>query len=423
MKLALCLLIALAAAAARAEEPGPAVEPRAAPPAPETPAAASAPETPAAAPAPETPPAAPAPPKPPAAAATRKETADPSAKSLADVMIAADKIAKIKFNGFVQGRFEFHEDAKAGLKPDGKPAETTQFLVRRARLRTAVEVPLGELVLDIDATAKGVVLKDAEATFVEPWTPLGIRITAGQFKWPFGYEMLASDYANELPEKSRATRALFPGERDRGLRMVAKWQWLRATAALVNGNGVEDAVYVGNDQNEFKDVLARAAADFGWISAGVSGWYGEAVKTTLPAGAPPVYDRFRRLRAGADAQATFQVPALGPLNLRTEFVWSQDTHLGDGLAGGVPDADQDVTALGAYATAVQNFAQQFAAVLRVDQFDPNRAKAGDQIVSLTGGVLWNASDNVKLSAAYEIPINEGVNLPDSAFTAQLQIKF
>ena len=93
-----------------------------------------------------------------------------------------------------------------------------------------------EYLLQIDATGDGVVLKDGEATFVDTWTPLGLRFTMGQFKVPFGYEVLQSSADREMPERARVIRALFPGERDRGARLTGTYQWFNFMAALVNGN-------------------------------------------------------------------------------------------------------------------------------------------------------------------------------------------
>src|SRR6185503_3972 len=102
-------------------------------------------------------------------------------------------------------------------------------------LKTVYEGTNAEYLLQIDAVGDGVTLKDAEATFVDTWTPFNFRLTMGQFKWPFGYEVLQSSGDREMPERSAVIGALFPGERDRGVRLTARWEWLRVAAALVNG--------------------------------------------------------------------------------------------------------------------------------------------------------------------------------------------
>lgn len=334
-----------------------------------------------------------------------------------------DKLAKIHLGGYAQGRFEWHQDAYPGLKPDGKPAETTMFLVRRARLKATVDAQWTQFVLQIDATGKGVALKDAEATFIEPWTPLHLRLTAGQFKWPFGYEVVQSSGDREMPERSRVVRALFPGERDRGLRVQGRWEWLRFSAALVNGNGTEDAVYGVNDQNGWKDLVGRVGADFGYVAFGFSGWGGgESLKTTAAtATAPAAFDRFGPLRVGADVQGYVDVPMLGGLALKGEVIFARDEHLGFGAAP--RDPAKDVNALGWSALAVQNIGDFVAAIARLDDYDPNLAKAGDRVFTAAGGLLVHIGGNLKLATVLEWPVSEGTDPGDAAVTAQLQAKF
>jgi hypothetical protein len=394
------LFVLLAAAASSAEEAKPesAAEP--------APAPVDTPPAPAAAPsAPASPTVPPAP--------------DPQ---LAELKTAVDTIARVRLSGFVQGRFEWHEDAAEGLNAQGKPAETTQFLVRRARLKAAAELPLCEAVVDVDALAsRGVVLRDAGVTFIEPWTPLALRLTAGQFKVPFGYEILLSDDTAEMPERTLGIRRVFSGDRDRGLRLTGKWGWLRFIAALVNGNGVEDSIYVQFDQNLFKDLIARAGADLGWLAFNLSGYLGENLKTNKDL-STPAYQRFRRLRLGADAQARFALP-LGPLSVRAEAFLAQDGHLGPGLTGGAPSPALDVLAWGAQIIAVQSLGEVLQIAFRLDHFEPDAGSANDQ--TFTGGatLIANVNTHLKMSLTYEVPWTEGVNPDDAAFTAQIQVRF
>src|SRR6185369_15157895 len=150
-----------------------------------------------------------------------------------------------------------------------------RFLVRRGRLKTVYAGENAEYLLQIDATGEGVTLKDAEATFIDTWSPLGIRFTLGQFKVPFGYEVLQSSADREMPERARVIRALFPDERDRGLRVTARWEWLRFMGAVVNGNFTNDAVYVALDQNRYMNTYLRLGADFDFLVFNVSYEFGE----------------------------------------------------------------------------------------------------------------------------------------------------
>jgi hypothetical protein len=387
-------------------------------------------------------------------------------ESLAGTRSTVDKLARIKVSGYLQGRFEYHADSVNGLNSVGRPATTNQFLVRRGRLKTVYDGTNAEYLLQIDATGSGVVLKDAEATFVDTWSPFGFRLTVGQFKWPFGYEILQSSGDREMPERSLVIRRLFPGERDRGLRLTAKYEWLRVAAALVNGTGTQDPIYVNNDQNTFKDLVARVGGDFEWLVVGLSGYLGRATTTTTPttrssiAGTdknmdgtitpdeltitstpvPAAYKRFARKRLGADAQLYFDVPALGGLALKGEFVLAKDTNLDYGGVAANPCAD--ALSLGWIATVVQNVGDFVGLVFRADYYDPVRSRSlpdscvittgstmgqkigtGDATTTLGGGLLLYGSGNIKGTFTYEHIAEQSVSVKNDIFTAQLQARF
>jgi hypothetical protein len=375
-------------------------------------------------------------------------------ESVTATQATTESLSKIKLSGYVQGRFEWHDDADSGLNAQNRPAETNRFFVRRGRLKATYGGTNAEYMLQVDATGDGVSLRDAEATFVDTWTPLGLRLTVGQFKWPFGYEVLQSSSEREMPERSLVVRRLFPGERDRGLRLQARHEWLRFAAALVNGNGTGDAIYGTFDQTSFKDLVGRVGGDFGLVVLGASGYWGHTLKTgtdvngdgrlssselSLVSGMPPTYERYSRLRLGADAQLYVDVAAIGGLALKGEIIWARDSSMDFG--GGLPeDPCRNETSLGWYVTAVQNLGDHLAAVIRVDQFDRNSgvaegcsasilsAAAADKVTTLGGGILVHASANLRATLVYEHPIEQEVGavnnvLANDTFTAQLQTKF
>ncbi|MCC7385794.1 MAG: hypothetical protein IT384_28350 [Deltaproteobacteria bacterium] len=340
---------------------------------------------------------------------------DGTAETLGIMSPVLDALSNIKLSGYAQGRFEYHADSKIGVSATGKPATTTQFLVRRGRLKTTYRGQWAELVLQIDASSSGVSLKDAEATFVEPWSGLElVRITGGQFKWPFGYEVLQSSSERQMPERARVIRTLFPGERDRGFRLKVSYEWLHFAAAVVNGNGTTDSVYGGNDQNTMKDVVGRAGADFDWLVFGVSGYIGEGLSTKLgDATSPTTITDFVKARLGADAQVYLDVPSVGGLALKGEVVYAKD-------AGGS-------TPFGFWFLAVQNIGESLGVFARYDYFDADLDQAGDAISGIGGGAQYFLSPNFRLSAVYERPISHvasGADDPtDDIFTLQLQGMF
>jgi hypothetical protein len=355
-------------------------------------------------------------------------------------------LKKLKLSGYIQGRYEHYQSSRDGISvtTDGKkttPTNTDRFLVRRARLKAAYGGTNAEYLFQIDATGDGVTLKDAEATFVDTWTPFNLRLTVGQFKVPFGYELLQSSGDREMPERSGIVKAYFDGERDRGLRLTARYEFLRLAVALINGNGVKDtSVYDGTslygtqDPNEFKDFSGRLGVDFGSIVGGVSAYLGRGPMTTklnpattstdpaIPSTPATITSNYmRRTRLGVDLQGYLDVPEIGGLALKGELIWGSEAAID---WNDVPsDPSKNVRKLGWIVTAVQNIGDSIGVVVRVDQFDPSTAVTDNKVTTLGGGVLVHASNNLKATLVYQHPMEEGPRKDDDSLIAQLQAKF
>lgn len=352
---------------------------------------------------------------------------------------AAEKLDRLKVSGYVQARYQWHEDATFGVDGNNQPLETSRFYIRRARMKTVYSGKNAEYLVQIGSGGGPVTLSDAEATLVDTWTPVGLRLTLGQFKVPFGFEIGQPASEIELPERTLLERSLFPGERDRGLRLTGHYQELRFSAALINGNGVVDPIYTTYDQTSFKDLVARVGADFRILVLGVSGYYGHALKTTLGKpgtaagpGTAASYARVRRVRLGADAQLYFRTPHVGRLIIRGELVLAHDTSLA--FSGTPADSCGSQQTLGWYATVVQNVGERFGVALRVDQYDPNRglndtcaqyaASEQDRVTTLGASFLFYISENLRTMLAYEHLAEQAPTVPgNDIVTVQMQAKF
>lgn len=354
-------------------------------------------------------------------------------ESLLETKSTANSLAKLKFSGYIQGRYQWHDNSVSGVDDDGEPTNLNRFYVRRGRLKATYVGDNAEYMLQIDATQDGVVLRDAEATFVDTWTPLGLRLTVGQFKVPFGFEVLQSSSDREMPERAAVIRALFPGERDRGLRLQGRWEWLRFSLALVNGNFLADhAVYGTNDPNRSLDGIGRVWGDFGFLAVGLSGHYGE--KLAIDPALATATQRYGLWRAGADAQLYHDIEGVGGLVLRGEFIVGRDSHRS--YRGMAEDPCLDRKSLGWILTVVQNIGDHFGVVARLDQFDRDAGcpsmttslldgiRVG-QLTTIGGGVLVHVSGNLKATVVYEHPIEqEGLASRGNDFlTSQLQARF
>jgi hypothetical protein len=453
--LAVALTCALVSPAlAQPQEPAnPPADPNQAPPPPPPPPAEAQPaEAPA-----ETPPAAEAPPEEPGAKSVEDRLAEVEGKveGMSEPFSAMQtdilNLKRLKFSGYIQARYDWHDDADFGQElRSGAIVNrgTNRFFVRRGRLKATYAGDLSEYVLQIDATGDAVVLRDAEASFLltndNPWipsaTPWELKLTMGQFKVPFGFEVLQSSGDREMMERAAVIRSFFPGERDRGLRLVYVYDFFKLQAAIINGNFIQGDIHGTSDQSSWKDLVGRIGVDFDFINIGVSGHTGRFLRQTrAPSMAMPVagYDRFSRLRLGADTQIYVDVPAVGGLVLRGEAIWAKDEQMSFGGVEPATNRCKDADRFGWYATLVQNVGDTFALAVRFDQFDPISSLADecdvpatvtgaeqDKQTNLNVALLAHISGNLKATLEYDhAGEDDAVQKDNDVLTVQLQAKF
>ena len=363
--------------------------------------------------------------------------------------------SKLKLSGYVQGRYEWHDGSVNGatFSSTGTATVTNQnrFMVRHAYLTAQYNGTYAESFMQIDANTKdGLGFRDVYVAVLEPWTPLKMKLSAGQFRYPFGYEAQQSDADREMPERAPVEKFFFDGERDRGLRLQGAYRFFNFSIALVNGTvydgtknlaaSKDPAPFGNNDPNEFKDWAGRLGVDFGFLVGGLSGYFGKglyikppvAATDSTPASAAVPDSRYK-YRVGADVQGYLRVPSVGLLALKGEVIYGKDTAR---QFHGVPaDPCKSGATWGFILTAVQNFAGSFGAVVRVDMKDTlarsivdgcgEQAKAeADRVLTTGAGLLYHASANLKLTVTYEHPAEQGANQKDNDFAmGQLTARF
>jgi hypothetical protein len=340
------------------------------------------------------------------------------------VIADVDKLKKIKFSGYLQFRYEVAEHDNDSVRVSGSPATITptnleRFYLRRARFKLTYDhAPWSQFVLTVDAGAdRQARLLDGYAALTDPrTTEPRHQLWLGQFNVPFGYEIERSSSLRELPERSRMENVLFPGERDRGLKLMSEWGPLEAVISVINGGGIGSPEFPATDPSRAKDVLGRVRGHFGPLDVALSGYGGEAV---VPYTGPDA--TLSRTRVGGDAQFYYEFSRLGGGTLRGEY-WAGHNVNADSVLGlsvrpttanpvTLPVAGANLNHLatdfaGYYVMWVQNLGSRFQVAGRFDAYDPNVDVEHDQFERWNAAVHWFHAGLTRLTVSYEIPKTE-----------------
>jgi hypothetical protein len=370
-------------------------------------------------------------------------------------------------SGYFQPQFQYGErDAtlKVGTANTSPDRSFSRVGIRRGRVKLTFEEAPGSAVLQIDASEKGLVLKDAYLQVADPWTKTNV-LRAGVFEPPFGNEIAYSSVRRESPESSALYQMLFPEERDMGvmvqLRPAASspLHMLKLDAALLAGNGAN------METDNRRDVVAHlhAAHDFGQafsIAGGVSCYFGGVYQGTetvyrmqdgafVPDSDPRNRGRFaRREYRGVDIRLHMHGQAW-TRQLRAEYVAGcqpgSATDMRSRVTSTLPAHDTYVRDFrGGYVIFVQDIARSpFSAVAKYEWLDPNTHIAGDDVGlnhsvaadilrrTLGLGMLWQPGRHFRLQACYDVNRQETssalagyeADRRDNVFTLRLQYRF
>ncbi len=346
-------------------------------------------------------------------------------------------LKRIKISGYVQAQFQLadHKGIKSFEGGDFSTATDKRFMVRRGRLKVAYVTDLTQVVLQIDATEKGVGLKDAYISFTEPWLKT-FGIQAGVYDRPFGFEIHYSSSLRESPERSRASQTLFPSERDLGAMLVVNapktvkfWSGFNLQVGLYAGDAINPdfkekkdfigrLAYTGTTKNEFFKVGVGVSMYNGYVYNGTKKIYTMqtlADGLTQGFGVDSVAENkgqySKRQYFGADAQLTFDFP-FGITQLRGEYIMgiqpggaSSSTSPNGVFTSTLPATDTYIRKFNAaYFYLCQNIMKSpFALVVKYDWYDPNVKVKGQDVKSTytysdDGGVTTKTG-TTKLSSA------------------------
>jgi hypothetical protein len=318
----------------------------------------------------------------------------------------------LKISGYVQvqGQWLQKQDnqsyTESSMAGGNFPAYMNdRFGVRRGRLKFAYSSnPLSQVVVQFDATEKGMGIKDAYVKVTEPFAKIA-TLTAGVFNRPFGYEIEYSSSSRETPERARMTQCLFPQERDLGAMLTlqapktSQWNFVKLDVAAISGNGINP------DLDRYKDVITRLNMNKSFfdeklkVSGGFSYYYGGFANQTKYYYQTATDDKGINKFVVDSASGNKQKLALKELKgldlqVSADLPWGLTTVRGEYIMGQQPSANNSnvyPTAAattdtymrrvsGYYVYFVQNiFQSRHQLVFKYDVYDPNTKLSGLQI--------------------------------------------
>jgi hypothetical protein len=414
-----------------------------------------------------------------------KKSADTLNTKIENLKDEVGFLKKLRISGYIQPQWQIADTSGISSFAGGNflKYSDNRFSVRRGRVKVAYEGEYSQFVIQIDATERGVALKDAYLSLKDPWLHT-FTLTGGVFNRPFGFEIAYSSSLRESPERARVNQTLFPNERDLGAmltiqpRKESRYNFIKLDLGLIAGNAIAPEI------DSHKDFLAHLTVNrttknekfkYGLgVSYYNGGYYHETKKVysmaTLADGMTQGYTVdstesnlgafAKREYFGAEAQLSIDwFP--GITTLRGEYIWgmqpgspsSNISPSSRALPGLTITDTYNRPVSGGYVYFIQNIGQsRHSFVIKYDWFDPNTDLKGDEMKSsitvnekeiktnlsgadimyTTWGFGYNLrlTANVKLMAYYDLVKNEtaaikgyGKDLKDNVFTLRLQFKF
>lgn len=395
-----------------------------------------------------------------------KGSVDGINETVLEMKSVVDALKKIKISGYIQAQFQSAEIDGANTFSGGNfnAGMHNRFMIRRGRLKVMYDNDLSQYVLQIDATEKGLGLKDAYIYAKEPWLKT-FALKGGVFNRPFGFEISYSSSSREAPERSRMFQTLFPDERDLGASIEIfpteeLWNHFNFKGGLFAGNGVNPEV------DNQKDFIGRLGFTFPFyeenfaIDGGFSAYTGKVKLAagkylyTVNSSTLALQDSSNKGWAdrnyiGFDLQIYYDIPTIGGFSIRGEYITGKQP--GSSTSSVSPTALQSGDLYlrkfsGYYINYVQNIGDRNQLVVKYDVYDPNTSVSADEIGNIVNAKLGAADlkystlglglvhywdDNVKFVLYYDIVKNEKTSkiaaftndLKDNVFTFRIQYAF
>jgi phosphate-selective porin len=355
------------------------------------------------------------------------------------------KLNKIKLSGYIQAQYEYY-----GADLEKSNGYNNTFYIRRARVKFTYEALDGvKFVLQPDFSTGNLSLKDAYAVLNIPklkdWS-----LWAGQMN-RINYEVEYSSGQREVLERSRVVRAIYPGEREVGVKLeyIGSKVPLKFQLMAMNGN------FTGNQAKDIdskKDLMSRLVYSIKLPSAGLgidlgaSGYYGGNLAKTnkyyknSDGSLDSLNNVWRYLDkkwAGVEMQIFADV--LGGMAIKGEYIAGINSTPSTIAATSTmaqmktsPNTYNNFS--GFYLYFIKNIGPKHQFVAKYDYYDPNTAlehdAAGNAVYYSTWTFAWQyyLNDFIRISLNYEMPKNEinasnPVDKKDNTFGVRIQAKF
>lgn len=344
---------------------------------------------------------------------------EPAASS--DTVIQPASVLELRVSGFLHSDWVVHRQSSLDeLDPaGGAPLNQESFLLRRGRLALDArrDLLLGHVSVDVNSVRE-LTLRPFEAyvgASVAPLAELELSARLGLQRIPFGFDAIESPLSRPVLERTNATRALFPGQRDLGIGAEVRYGAVKLQLALMNGAPVGEFGPGGVDLESGKDIVGHIGVEAQpfehlAVSAGLSGLSGHGLHAGTPAtkdglawsdgnedgfvalseltvipGSPATASSgFSRFALGADARVRIALPVLGELQLRAEIVRAK--NLDRGLEPADPVASgRDLRELGFLLGGALELTRWAQLGVQYDEYRPDddaRRAVGAEVVPL-----------------------------------------
>ncbi|MCS7191112.1 MAG: porin [Fimbriimonadales bacterium] len=303
----------------------------------------------------------------------------------------------------------------------------TNTIDPRTQMRLSFDVSTGSQRISAE-------LRDAQLIWdIEPTVErVGIQLLVGQQPLPLGYELERSSADREMPERALYNRTMFAGERGRGafLRYGLNNNSF-AHFGIWNSLSFQDPQQVS--ANTFGNVGSTLAWHVGWryytlqYEFGIAGFFGK--RPGFSFNDPTNNNQLTQVQPAdrefiyVDASVLdFLTPGL---TLRGELMLGKDRVPTTRVVSGVtiPRFTRPTNILGYQVQATYRLNYRNFLTARYDVFDPDTGRGGDGTRTWGFAYSYFINPNARLTAAYEIPDEEGTEVRNNAWTIRLQFRY